>query len=433
MKIPSWKNPRLLGTALVAAALAAMPAWPQTTQSKPPTSSPTHWGWYQPKAAPAPAPKKAGAPTAPQAGKPSTTVSVGGGTSAGQSPVTSAVTKTTTGAEVETASIPGVNGGTRSLVDQETQTTRLNANTTRTTTKIYGQDADGNRRMTGIKQTDTTALGKGKSRSVTNESQLDANGQMNVTRREMSETVPTGPNTETTNVSVFTAAGEATGQLSLSQKIQEVSRKDKDGEHTVSTLSRPNENGGWTPTRRTETTTTKQAGGAKTEEKSLYLINANGQLSLTRSVVTRDWKAKDGKDHQVVSTYMTPPGATVNGGPLDLMQQVTTVKTVKPDGTIVTNQQTAERSLVSPSEGLKVTGAVVDVATPTKSGTVQTQQTVYGADGSGQLQQITVFGGEQPAPAAENSKAEKKENGKKSEEKKAPATKQPATPATQHP
>jgi hypothetical protein len=436
MRIPSRGNLRMLEAVLFGAAVAAGPACVQAaqspSQSKPATSAPTHWGWYQPQAAPAPAPKKAGAPAAQMPGKPSTTTTVGGGTSAGQSPVTSTVTKTPGGADVQTVTVPGVNGGTRSLVDQETKTTRLNANTTRTTTKIYGRDADGNRELIGIKQTDTTDLGHGKSRSVTNDSELDPNGQMNVTRRLISETVPTGPHSETTNVSVFTGAGESSGQLALSQKISEVTRKTKDGESTVSTLSRPDENGSWAATQKTETTTTVHAGGAKTEEKNTYSLNADGKLSLSQSVVTRDWKAKDGKDHQVVSTYVTPPGATLNGGGLTLMQQVSTVKAVRPDGTIETRQQTSERSLVSPSEGLKVTGAVVDVATPTKSGMMRTQQTVYGADDNGQLQQITVFGGEQPAPATESSKPVTKQKGEKSEEKKAPA-KKPATPAGQHP
>jgi hypothetical protein len=435
MRIPSTGKLRMLEAALFMAGLAAVPVCVQSaqspSQSKPASSAPAHWGWFEPKAAPTP--QKAGAPATQKPGKPSTTTTMGGGTSAGQSPVTTTVTKTPGGADVQTVTVPGINGGSRSLVDQVTETTRLNANTTRTTTKIYGQDADGNRQLIGIKQTDTTDLGDGKSRSVTNDSQLDNNGQMNVTRREVSETVPTGPNSETTNVSVFTAAGQASGQLALSQKMREVKRKTKDGEHTVSTLSRPDENGSWATTQKTETTTTKGAGGATTEQKNLYEINADGKLSLSQSVITHDWKAKDGQEHQTVSTYMNPPGATLNGGGLQLMQQVSTVKTVKPDGTIVTHQQTAERSLVSPSQGLQVTGAVVETATPTKSGMMRTQQTVYGADGNGQLQQITVFGGEQPAPAAENSKSPTKEKEEKSEEKKAPATKQPAKPAGQHP
>jgi hypothetical protein len=439
MRIALRGKLRLLEAAVALAALAAVPAWAQgdsqsPSQSQPSTSAPTHWGWYQPKAAPAPAPKAAapaaGTP-AQKPGKPSTTTTVGGGTSAGQSPVTSTTTKTASGAEIQKVSVPGVNGGARTLVDQETETTRLNANTTRTTTKIYGQDAEGNRQLIGIDQTDTTDLGDGKSRAVNTYSERDQNDQFDVTRRKESETVPTGPHTQTTNVSVFTAAGEASGQLALSQKIHEVTHTGKDSERTVSTLMRQDENGGWTPTRQTETTVQKQPGDAKTEEQNLYLIDSNGKLSLTRKVVTHDWKAKDGQQHQVVSTYITAPGATLNGpgGGLDLMQQVTTIKTVRPDGKIETRQQTSERSLVSPSDGLKVTGAVVDVATPTKSGAMRTQQTIYGQDGNGQLQQVTVFGGEQPAPAAANSKPATN----KKDEKKAPVKEQPAKPAPQHP
>lgn len=446
MRNPLRGKLRLLEAGVAVAALAAMPAVARAqgqsqSQSKPATSAPTHWGWYQPKPAPAPAPKKGapkkGAP-AQKPQKPSTTTSVGGGTEAGQAPVTSTVTKTATGAEVQQVSVPGVNGGKRNLVDQETETTRLNANTTRTTTKIYGQDSEGNRRLIAVRQTDKTDLGHGKSREVSNYSERDQNDQFDVTRRTVSETVPTGPDSATTNVSVFTPAGEASGHLALSQKIHEVTHKSKQGERTVSTLSRPDGNGGWAATRKTETTVQKHADGTKTQEKSLYLTDADGNVSLTQRVVTRDWKAKDGKEHKVVSTYVTPPGATMTaqGGGLELMQRDSSVTTVRKDGTVETRQQTAQRSLVSPSEGLKISGAVVDVATPTKSGAMRTRQTVYQENGNGNLQQVTVFGGEQPAPAAAPSKpsANDKKDKKETEGKGSKATKQQAKkPAQKRP
>lgn len=444
MRIPVRGKLRLLEAGVAVAALAAVPAVARAqgqsqSPSKPATSAPTHWGWYEPKPAPAPAPKKGapkkGAP-AQKPQKPSTTTSVGGGTAAGQAPVTSTVTKTAAGAEVQQVSVPGVSGGARTLVDQQTETTRLNAHTTRTTTKIYGQDTDGNRRLIAVRQTDKTDLGGGKSREVTNYSERDQNDQFGVTRRTVSETVPTGPHSETTNVSVFTPAGEASGQMALSQKIHEVTHKRKDGERTVSTLSRPDGNGSWAPTRKTETTVQKHADGTKTEEKNLYLTDANGTISLSQRVVTRDWKAKDGKEHKTVSTYVTPPGATMTarGGGLELMQRVSTVKTVKKDGTIETRQQTAQRSLVAPSEGLKISGAVVDVASPTKSGTMRTQRTVYGENGNGQLQQVTVFGGEQPTSAAASSKPSANDKKEKEGKGNKPATKKQARkPAQKRP
>jgi hypothetical protein len=264
-----------------------------------------------------------------------------------------------------------------------------------------------------------------------NYSQLDQNGRFDVTRRTVSQTVPTGQDSTTTNVSVFTTG--TNGGLTVSQKIHEVTHKTKDNEQTVSTLSRPDGNGGWSATQKTVTSTDKQAGGAKTEEKNLYLVNADGNLALARREVTHDWKAKNGQEHKVVSTYVVPPGATLNGGTgsgLNLMQQVSTVKTVNANGTVETQQQTAERSLVSPSGGLQVTGAVVDVATPTKSGVMRTRQTVYTQDGNGQLQQVTVFGGEQPKAAAK--KPESANNGKATKEKPA-AKKAPGKPATKQP
>lgn len=430
MRKPSRKTGGVFAASLALALFAVAPAWGQASgqaKSKPATSAPTHWGWYEPPAAkPAPHAKAAAKKTA----KPSTTVSVGGGTSGGRPEVTSTVTKTGGGAEVQQVTVPGANGGVQTLVDQETSTKQLNPNTTRTTKKIYGQDSDGNRKLIAVEQTDTTKLAGGKSRSVMNYSQLDQNGQFDVTRRTVSETVPTGKNSETTNVNVFTPG--TNGGLAVSQKIHEVTHKTKDSERTVSTLSRPDGNGGWAPTRKTVTSTSKQSGGAKTEEKNLYLLNADGNMTLARRVVTRNWKAKNGQEHKVTSTYVVPPGATLNGANgnrLNLMQQVSSVKTVNANGTVETRQQTAERSLVSPSNGMQVTGGVVDVASPTKSGVMQTHQTVYTQDGNGQLQQITVFGGEQPQTATKTESATKgKETKQKPAAKSTPAktkTKQP--------
>lgn len=430
MRLPSRGTLGVLGTGLAIGMLAAMPVAAQSSQqsqsqSKPAAAAPTHWGWFVPKAPAKPAPKAAPkAPAQPgQAAKGAPvrkTVSEGGATAGGRPTVTSTVTETGTsggvGATAQRVSIPGINGGSRTLVDEETQTIRINDHTTQTIKKTYGQDPSGNRELIAIEKTDTTDLGGGKSQAKSTLSQIDADGQFNVTRREVSQTVPTGPHSSVTNTTVYTPG--MSGGLDPSQKIEVTNSSDKTTEHTARTLQTPDGNGRWMTSKKTVTVVHKQGKAGQTEEKTLYSPDANGNLTVARRVVTRDWKAKDGKEHQEVSTYATTPGGTLTsqGTPLTLMQRVYTVKKTRPNGAIETRQQTEERSLVSPStRRMMVTGSVISVATPTKTGEMKTQTRVLTDDGNGQLRQVSVFGGQapKPEPATEAKPANGKAQGKK--------------------
>jgi hypothetical protein len=383
--------------------LAAAPAWAQSSSqqapAKPPTSSaPSHWGYYEPKPAPQPAQQAAAKPAAP-AGK---TTSRGGDTSGNHPPLSVSTSQAGGGAGgaggggSQLVTVPGINGGSRSLVDQDTETVKLDDKTTRTTTKIYGQGPDGNRQLIAIEQTDKTDLGGGKSKSVSTRTDLDANGNFDLTKRQESETVPTGPNSSVTNTTVYQPG--INGALAATQKIQQMDTTSPTQDRTKTSLSVADGNGGWTPGKVTDTTVNKQGKGQQTQDEKTYTPNADGNLTLTRQVVTRNWKAANGQEHEETDTYGTPLTGTIGSGALSLMQRTSTVKTTKPDGTIETREQTEQRSIVSPEGGLQITGAVVETATPTAGGKMATQTTVFADDGNHHLQQISVFGGEQPAP-----------------------------------
>lgn len=394
------------GLAAMVCSLAAGPARAQSGSqqpAKPPTpSAPTHWGYYEPKPAPQPAQQAPGKPAAPAA----KTTSQGGDTSGNRPPVTVSSSQSgggaggAAGSGSQLVTVPGINGGSQPLVDQDTQTIKLDDKTTRTVTKIYGQGPDGNRQLITIDQTDKTDLGAGKSKSVSTRSDRDANGNFALTKRKESETVPTGPNSSVTHITVFQPGINQT--LAPTQKIEQVDSTSASQNRTTTTTSISDGNGGWTTGNVTDTTTNKQGKDQQTQDEKVYTPDADGKLVLSRRVVTRDWKAANGQQQQETDTYATPQGGTMGapGGGLSLMQRLTTVKTTKPDGTIETRQQTEQRSLVSPNGGLQITGAVVETATPTKGGTMATQTSVFADDGNNHLRQISVFAGEQPAPQA---------------------------------
>ncbi|HVB33658.1 MAG TPA: hypothetical protein VNJ52_04685 [Patescibacteria group bacterium] len=425
-----WK---ILAFGVAVAVFATAPAWSQSSDTS--GSGGTNWGYYTP---PKPAkPQTTGSATQPgekqaakQAAKPSgpSHTAMQGGDTSGNRPQVTASSSSSGGAggaavQTQKVSVPGINGGSRSIVDQETETKQIGANTTRTITKIYGQDPDGNRELIGVQQTDTTDLGNGKSKSVTRESQLDMNGQMNVTRQVNSETVPSGPHSNTTNVTVFTPGQY--GEMTPAQKIQEVEHTGDKTKQTTSTLLTPGANGDWATTQKTETVVHAGGNGQQTKDKKVYSVDGNGNLTVAQQVVTRDWKDKSGQVHQDVNTYVMTPGGTITaqGGGLTLVQRVSTVKTTKPNGTIETRERTEKAPPLSMSEGLKVAGEVVTVATPTQSGALDVHQTVLGVDGNGQLQQISAFSGQEPQPKTPG----KADTGKE----KKPAAKAAPAPAKQ--
>ncbi|HEV2386766.1 MAG TPA: hypothetical protein VGS20_05865 [Candidatus Acidoferrales bacterium] len=413
----------------IAFALAALSVWgqsnPPAQQQKPAPSAPTHWGYYEPK----PAPQPAQAPAKPAAEAKSTapaaqTTSQGGDTSGNRPPIASTTSQSGGGAagggsNSQMVSVPDINGGSKSLVDQDTETVKLDDKTTRTTTRIYGQDADGNRRVIAIEQTDSTDLGGGKSKSVMTRTQRDTNGNFDLTKREVGETAPSGPNSSVTNITVFTPG--VNGALAAVQQLQQVDRKGASQDQTTTTMKISDGNGGWTTGKITDTTVNKQAKDQQTQEEKVYTPDADGKLALSRRVVTRDWKTSSGQQRQQVDTYSAGPAGAIGatGGGLSLVQRVTTVKTAKPDGTVETREQTEARPVGLTSDTLRITGAVVEVDTPTKAGPMATQRTVFADDGNNHLQQISVFTGQQPAPAP----------AAPPEAKAAPAAKPPASKA----
>lgn len=390
---------RMGGFALAASGLLALAAAAQgqsQAPAKPAPAAPTHWGYYEPPPAPPPAAKPA---TKPEPSGKSTLQ--GAQTSGNQLQTTVDSTRGGGGggaASSQVVSVPGINGGSKTLVDQDTQTVQVDANTTRTIKRTYGQGPDGQRQLVAVEQTDITTLGDGKSKEISTLTQRNLDGNFDLIRRTVGETVPAGPDSTRTNLTVFTPG--MAGAMTPAQKIEKVQRTGKTETSATTTELVPDGNGGWMTSRKTATVVQQQEGGQQTEDKKIFAPDANGNLTLAQRQVTKDWKADDGQEHQEVSTYGPAPAGTLTqtGTNLVLTSRVTQVKATQADGVVKITEQSEQRSTTSTSGQMQVTGSVIEIDSPTKAGPVSVRRSVYANDGNGQLQQISVFGGEHPQP-----------------------------------
>ncbi|GEM_PF-1980712 len=291
---------------------------------------------------------------------------------------------------VRRVSVPSINGGTRTLVDEETEVVPSGSGMERRIHRIYGQDPDGRRQLIAIEESTVRTLANGKVETVTSYSQRDANGRFTLARREVSTTVPRGSGQSHTETVVLVPGPYG----ALAPQVRFIEDQEQNGQVSRSRRERlvPDGNGRWVPNQMTETIKQNQNGAEVTEER-LYAIDASGALALARRTVDRTQAGPEGTAREEQDIYMVPPGSEAGtpGGGLVLMQRTRTVRTRTPSGDWVTRQQVEERSPVAMAEGLRVTGAVVEVEHRAPDGTVKSQQTVLATDGNQQLRTVRIF------------------------------------------
>jgi hypothetical protein len=291
---------------------------------------------------------------------------------------------------VRRVSVPSINGGTRTLVDEETEVVPSGPGMQRRIHRIYGQDPDGRRQLIAVEETTVRTLASGKVETVTTYSQRDANGRFALARREISTTIPRAPGRSHTETVVLVPGPYG----ALAPQLRFLEDEEHDGQVSRSRRERlvPDGNGRWVPNQMTETIKQSQNGAEVTEER-LYAVDANGALTLARRTVDRKQSGPEGTGREEQDVYMVAPGSEVGaqGGGLVLMQRTRTLRTRTPTGEVVTRQQIEERSPVAMAEGLRVTGAVVEVEHRAPDGTVRSQQTVLATDGNQQLRTVRVF------------------------------------------
>lgn len=270
--------------------------------------------------------------------------------------------------------------------DIEKTTVKVDATTTRTTTRTYGRDADGAKALVQVTEEDTHTQPGGASSVVRSTSNPDANGDLQLVQREIEETKRSSKDVEETKKTVMLPGAD--GGLTPTMMVQE--RRTQEGKDIVElrkTTLLPDVNGNWQVSE-VEQATTRQDGSNRTTEERISRPDANGKLAEVSRTVSTDSENAANKSSTVESYSIDVPGAPRDGS-LHLVERATTNQNNSPNGQQNTVRQVERPDPGDPGAGLRVTILTTDAVRPGPSG-AQATQTIQMRDANGSFGVVSV-------------------------------------------
>lgn len=291
--------------------------------------------------------------------------------------------------DIQTLQRQSINGGTEVYGQTETETVKVNATTTRTTTRHFVTNSDGQKVLNGVTVEDKRELPDGAENVLSTVSRPDADGKLQVTQREVQQSEQTGPGVRTTNTTVLLPGPD--GALAPSTQTHEVQKQLQPGmiEYTRS-LSLRNGDGNW-QVNEVRQGTIQKSGSTETKQENVSRLNQDEQMAVVEKTVSKETKS-DGEQRKEVQKFSTMMGdaSAYPDGQMHLDRQLTTVTRTGPGGEQVTEQQVNERSPAAPDEGLRPSQRVLDITRPGLEGVKQQTVTIELASPNGGMNVVWV-------------------------------------------
>jgi hypothetical protein len=176
----------------------------------------------------------------------------------------------------------GAEGNLTPYQDIETETVRVNATTTRTTTRTFVQDGNGSKTLFQITEERKQSLPGGDSKVERTTSNSDANGNMQVVQREVQQTRNTSPDVEETKTTVMLPS--INGGLAPAMQIRERQERSGNTVEIQKTTLLPDGAGTW-QVGEVRQSTIKDEGRDRTTEERVSRPDSEGKLQeITRTV-----------------------------------------------------------------------------------------------------------------------------------------------------
>ena len=264
----------------------------------------------------------------------------------------------------------GPDGRYEHFSDTETETTQVNATTTRTAVRTYRWDANGQRNLVQVTEEEAQNSANGDAEVVRTTSNSDVNGHLQVVEREVANTKRTSPDAEETRTTVYVTDGS--GGFTPSLQTQEVQTNSAD--HSVEvkkTTLLPDGNGNWEVSEIKENTI-KKDGENRTNEERVSRSDADGRFSEVSRTVSQETETTGGEKSKTVETYSTQRSGLASDGSLHLNSRVTTVQKKDSDGS-TTEQQVEQPNPDNANAGLQVNAKTKYTVRYAASGTQQTR------------------------------------------------------------
>lgn len=286
--------------------------------------------------------------------------------------------------DVQTLRTKDINGGTQMYGQTETETVKVNATTTRVTTRHYVTGPDGEKVVNSVTVEEKRELPDGGESMVRTVSSPDANGTLQVTRRELEQTVQSAPDVRTTNTTVLLPSPN--GGFAPSVKIHEVQTQAEPGttKYTQS-VSLQDGSGNW-KVNEVRQGTIEKAGDSETKRETVSRLNADGKMAVKDKTVSTETRS-DGEQRKQVQKFSTSmDGVTAYpDGQMHLDRQVTTVTRTGSDGQQITTQSVDQRSQASPEGSLRPSQRVIDITRTDLEGVKQQTETIESSNPNGSM------------------------------------------------
>jgi len=270
--------------------------------------------------------------------------------------------------------------------DIEKTSVRVDSTTVRTTTRTFGRDADGKRKLVQVSEEENHMRAGGDFSVVRSTSNPDADGNLQLVQREIEETKKTGKDVEETKTTVMLP--DANGVLAPVMMVQERRQQEADG--TVAskkTALLPDLNGNWQVSEVKEAITKRDGKNQSTDER-VSRPDADGKLGEVSRTVSKESESAGEKSSTVESYSVDVPGAARDGS-LHLVERSTTTQRTSSTGQQDTGRQVEQPDPGDPGGGLRVTQRTTDSVRAGTSG-AQATQTIQMRDANGNFEVVSV-------------------------------------------
>jgi hypothetical protein len=287
----------------------------------------------------------------------------------------------------QSVEVLGPDGRYQHYYDTETETTEVNATTTRTAVRTYRWDANGQQRyLVQVTEEEAQSSASGDAHVVSTTSNSDVNGNLRVVQREVTDTRKTSPDAQETRTTFYVTDGS--GGFTPSLKTHEVQTINADHSVAVNkTTLLPDGNGNW-EVGEVKENTIKEDGKNRASEERVLRPNSQGGLSEVSRTVGEETETVPGEKRNTVETYSTNTSGLASDGTLHLNWRVTTVQKKDSDGG-TTEQQVEQPNPDNTNAGLQVNAKTKYTVHYAASGTQQTK-TVQTRDINGNFNAVSV-------------------------------------------
>lgn len=291
--------------------------------------------------------------------------------------------------DVQTLETKDINGETQVYGQTETETVKLDATTTRVTTRHYVTGPDGNKVVNSVSVEEKRKLPEGGATMVRTVSIPDSNGALQITRREVQKTSQSGPGVQITDSTLFLPSPN--GGFAASVQTHEVQKQVQPGttEYTKS-VSLQDGSGNW-QVNEVRQGTIEKSGNSETKQESVSRLNADGKMAVAEKTVSKETSANGEQRKQVQKFSTSMDGVTAYpDGQMHLDRQVTTVTRSTPGGQQVTTETVDQRSQASPEGPLRPSQRTIDITSSGLEGVKQQTVTIESANPNGGMDTVWV-------------------------------------------